>query len=89
MTKANLSLNDIMIGSIPDHVAYGDVFTAVENEIDKEVDGKEFTINFNEVHKELQDVSKEVRMYSWKLHAKTSHDAIHKFVSIMMDILSK
>ena len=24
MTKTNLSLNDIMIGSIPDHVAYGD-----------------------------------------------------------------
>lgn len=89
MTKANLSLGDIMIGSIPDHVAYGSVFEAVENEISKETNGKEFTIGFNEVHKELHNVSKEVRMYSWKFHAENYHDAIHKFVSIMMNILSK
>ena len=84
---ANLSLNDIMIGSIPDYVVYGDVFGIVENEISKtsEADNQEFIIGFNEVHEAYE----QVRMYSWKLHAKSVNDAIHKFASIMMDILSK
>ena len=82
---ANLNLGDVMIGSIPDHVTYDSVFEIVDKEVAKNDDSEEsFVIGFNEVHK----ASKDVRMYSWNLRAKNLSDAIHKFVSIMGDILT-
>ena len=82
---ANLNLEDIMIGSIPDHVTYDNVFEIVDKEVAKNDESEEtFTIGFNEVRK----ASKDIRMYSWSLRAKNIHDAIHKFVNIMSDILT-
>ena len=82
---ANLNLEDIMIGSIPNHVTYDSVFEIVDKEVAKNDESEEtFIIGFNEVH----DASKDVRMYSWNLRAKNIHDAIRKFVNIMGDILT-
>lgn len=82
---ANLNLGDIMIGSIPNHVTYDNVFEIVDKEVAKNDESEEtFTIGFNEVHKASEDI----RMYSWDLRAKNLNDAIHKFVSIMCDILT-
>ena len=82
---ANLNLQDIMIGSIPNHVTYDSVFEIVDKEVAKNDESEEtFIIGFNEVH----EASKDVRMYSWNLRAKNIHDAIRKFVNIMGDILT-
>ena len=82
---ANLNLEDIMIGSIPNHVTYDSFFEIVDKEVAKNDESEEtFIIGFNEVH----EASKDVRMYSWNLRAKNIHDAIRKFVNIMGDILT-